>query len=116
MATAGRVVYRVGAKLLKGEWEAAVRMLMTGHTGDSPAVAAARKLFLEGGECSNATNAGGTCRSRLCVTAIFTPQPHPFRCWTLKTVLKAAGHHRSVEPPSTMHLFQVCSDVFQLLV
>lgn len=39
----------MGAKLLKGEWEGAVRLLMAGYPGDRPEVAAARSAFLDRG-------------------------------------------------------------------
>jgi hypothetical protein len=38
---------RVGAKLMKGEWEEAVRLIMQ-STGGDRAAAAARQLYLEG--------------------------------------------------------------------
>ena len=40
----------MGRALLRGEFETAVRAVLTGRQGERPDIAAARRLFLEGGD------------------------------------------------------------------
>lgn len=50
----GNCTCSVGRELIKGNWEEAVRLLMSGHEGERADRAAARKLLLEDGDIAGA--------------------------------------------------------------
>ena len=87
----------VGRELIRGNWEAAVQLIMAGHEGEREDSAAARRLFLEAGDVAGALKQMPRHQTverailEVCLPAPIPLHEHPWSRSTAAFDLRASG-------------------------